>query len=114
MIASVCVYMNATTKSTPQTIISSPVHTAVWPDLASVAVLVGSQLFVAGLYRPPLLTESPKPPPPYDHFAARPDSCLMAASIWIIGRSGCCSQDVQICPAEGRARLRQTWRKLLA
>jgi hypothetical protein len=40
----------------PQTIISVPVHTAVWPDRAAGAfvVLVAVQLSVLGLYLPPV------------------------------------------------------------
>jgi hypothetical protein len=42
--------------SPPQTIITVPVHTAVWLSRGSGAfvVLVGVQLFVIGLYRPPV------------------------------------------------------------
>ena len=40
----------------PQTIISRPVHTAVWPNrgAGALAVLVAVQLSVLGLYLPPL------------------------------------------------------------
>src|ERR1051325_3272257 len=40
----------------PQTIISLPVHTAVWPDRAEGAsgIFVGFQLSVSGLYLPPV------------------------------------------------------------
>ena len=44
--------------SPPQTIISLPVHTAVWLSLAEGAlfVLVIAQPFVLGLYLPPVFT----------------------------------------------------------
>src|SRR4051812_28222400 len=47
--------------SPPQTIISLPVHTAVWPVRASGAllVLVDVQLFVLGSYFPPLFKGNP-------------------------------------------------------
>jgi hypothetical protein len=43
----------------PQTIISLPVHTAVWKSRANGAsvVLVAVQLFVAGLYLPPVFVK---------------------------------------------------------
>ena len=42
----------------PQTIISLPVHTAVWEarESGAVVVVVTVQLSVMGLYRPPVLT----------------------------------------------------------
>jgi hypothetical protein len=50
----------------PQTIISLPVQTAVWPDRAegALVVLVAVQLFVPGLYLPPVLKEVKKLTPP--------------------------------------------------
>jgi hypothetical protein len=41
----------------PQTIISPPVHTAVWSTrpVGALVVLVAVQLSVLGLYRPPVL-----------------------------------------------------------
>jgi hypothetical protein len=50
----------------PQTIISLPLHTAVWDSRASGAlvVLVTVQLLVLGLYLPPVLKETGKSPPP--------------------------------------------------
>jgi hypothetical protein len=50
----------------PQTIISMPVHIAVWPSRSSGAlmVLVAVQLFVVGVYLPPVLTPlEPSNPP---------------------------------------------------
>ena len=43
----------------PHTIISLPLQTAVWPDLAigALAVLVVTQLSVAGLYLPPVFIQ---------------------------------------------------------
>ena len=43
----------------PQTSISLPVHTAVWPDRApgALVVLVAVQLSVLGLYLPPVFTK---------------------------------------------------------
>jgi hypothetical protein len=60
------VFKNNPNSFPPQTIISLPVHTAVWPDLAvgASAVLVATQMSVAGLYLPPVfkLPELPDPP----------------------------------------------------
>jgi hypothetical protein len=49
----------------PQTIISLPVHTAVWDHRAAGAfvMLVGSQVSMPGLYTPPVLVGPPSPPP---------------------------------------------------
>src|SRR5438034_6364554 len=52
----------------PQIIISLPVHAAVWPNrgMGAFIVLVGVQLSLAGLYRPPVfkmqLRLHPEPP----------------------------------------------------
>jgi len=51
--------------SPPQTIISLPVHTALWPDraLGALVVLVDVQLSVLGLYLPPVFRLVLVPPP---------------------------------------------------
>ena len=72
--------------SPPQTIISLPVHTAVWLLRASGAlvVLVAVQLSVPGLYLPPvfeLLTHD-SPSAPDDHFAAGPDCRVTDPGSW--------------------------------
>ena len=50
----------------PHTIISLPVHTAVWPEraLGALVVLVAVQLSVLGLYLPPVLKWLPLLFPP--------------------------------------------------
>jgi len=50
----------------PQTIISLPVQTAVWPSRleGALVVVVAIQLFVPGLYFPPVLKELPAANPP--------------------------------------------------
>jgi len=50
----------------PQTIISLPVHTAVWSNRAvgALSVVVAVQLSVLGLYRPPVFKTPPCPNPP--------------------------------------------------
>jgi len=50
----------------PQTIISSPVHTAVWPPrpAGALTTLVVTQLSVPGLYLPPVLNRVPPLPLP--------------------------------------------------
>jgi hypothetical protein len=50
----------------PQTIISLPVHTALWESRASgaLAVVVGVQLSVPALYLPPVLKSPPALAPP--------------------------------------------------
>lgn len=47
----------------PQTIISVPVHTAVWPDrsLGALVVVIGVHVSVAGSYRPPVLVRALEP-----------------------------------------------------
>ena len=52
--------------SPPQTIISLPVHTAVWRyrTAGALVVLVAVQLSVLGLYLPPVLRKSPPASPP--------------------------------------------------
>jgi hypothetical protein len=52
--------------SPPHTIISVPLHTAVWNSRSAgtLTVLVGVQLFVVGLYRPPVFKSlEPSVPP---------------------------------------------------
>src|SRR5438094_10216717 len=64
----------------PQTIISLPLHTAVWEYRASGAfvVLVGIQLSVLGLYLPPVLkTTLPSNPP--QTIISLP---LLTAALW--------------------------------
>src|SRR5262245_59849187 len=52
-------------RAPPQTIISLPVHTAVWPPRAegALVVSVAVQLSVPGLYLPPVLSLEAPPPP---------------------------------------------------
>src|SRR5439155_15406306 len=63
----------------PQTIMSLPVHTAVWKCRAvgALATLVVSHVFVLGLYRPPVLAvEAKRIATPDDHFGAGLNRCV--------------------------------------
>ena len=66
--------LSGSPKPPPQTIISLPVHTAVWPLRASGAfvVLVGVQLLAIGLYLPPVFS-SPRGTfsAPDNHFSSQ-------------------------------------------
>ena len=59
----------------PQTIISLPVHTAVGIQRleGALIVLVALQLFVAGLYLPPVPLGNEVFPAPDDHFITSPN-----------------------------------------
>ena len=66
-------------RSPPQTIISLPVHTAVCSSRlqARRQLLVGIQLFVVGLYLPPVFITLTLPSSaPDDHFTASPHGCV--------------------------------------
>ena len=68
------------TCSPPHTIISLPVHTAVWKsrEAGALVMLVAVQLFVLGLYLPPVL-DSPwvtVKPPHTINLSARPNCCV--------------------------------------
>src|SRR5689334_4027247 len=58
----------------PQTIISLPVHTAVWLARAvgPLMMLMAVQLLVLGLYRPPVFKKSPPSPNPPQTIISRP------------------------------------------
>ena len=82
----------------PQTIISLPVQTAVWPFVraGALVMLVAVQLSVLGLYLPPVFKVGAHSAPD-DHFAAGPDCCVTGfgqrARWWCWWLSNCRCRD---------------------
>ena len=88
-----CSIIVVAVKDPPQTIISLPVHTAVWDSrpTGALVVLVAVQLSVLGLYLPPVFKKLERiKAAPDDHFAAGPHCRVKLSSVGRVGGAGGC------------------------
>ena len=90
----------------PQTIISEPVQTAVWPERPCGACIkvIAVQLSMAGLYFSPVfkLLIVVDAAAPNDHFTASPDGAVSGSGAWHIQRG--CPAIVGACGSVGYFR----------